>query len=80
MTKRAFTELQVVELTEDVAEGEGRASRGTVGTIVHVHDRPREAYLVEVSDNNGQTKAMLTLLPTQIRAHTSNIASNKVGA
>jgi hypothetical protein len=33
MTKRAFTELQVVELTEDVAEDEGTVARGTVGTI-----------------------------------------------
>jgi hypothetical protein len=40
-----------------------------------------EKHIVEVSDNNGQTKAMLTLLPTQIRAHASiRIAANKVGA
>lgn len=48
MTKRAFTELQVVELTEDVAEDEGTVARGTVGTIVHVHDKLREAYRVEI--------------------------------
>ncbi len=44
MTKKAFTKLQVVELTEDVAEDEGTVARGTIGTIVHVHDKPREAY------------------------------------
>jgi hypothetical protein len=72
MIKRAFAELQVVELAEDVVEDEGKFARGTVGTIVHVHDEPREAYLVEISDNEGQTKALLTLLPTQIRARASN--------
>jgi hypothetical protein len=81
MIKRAFAELQVVELAEDVVENEGTVARGTVGTVVHVHDEPGEAYLVEISDSDGQTKAMLTLLPTQIRAHASNgTAANKVDA
>jgi hypothetical protein len=81
MIKRAFAELQVVELAEDVVADEGTFARGTVGTIVHVHDEPREAYLVEISDSDGQTKALLTLAPTQIRARSSNsIPANTVGA
>jgi len=68
MVRRTFPELQVVELTEDVGEDGKTYARGTVGTIVHVHDTPREAYLVEISDDGGETKAMLTVLPTQVRA------------
>jgi hypothetical protein len=68
LVKRTFSELQVVELTEDVGEDGRTFSRGTVGTIVHIHDIPEEAYLVELSDNGGESEAILTLLPTQVRA------------
>jgi hypothetical protein len=57
--------LDVVTLAADLPEEGLRA--GAIGTIVHVFERPRRAYEVEFVDREGQTVAMVTLGPEQIR-------------
>jgi hypothetical protein len=56
-------ELDVVRLTNDIA-AEGLVS-GELGTILMVF-KGGEAYLVEFSDDQGRTRAMPTLKPTEI--------------
>jgi hypothetical protein len=49
-----FRQYQVIELTADFpTEG---VARGTVGTITEVYDTPghKEAYGIEVADENGR--------------------------
>ena len=41
-------------------------SRGALGAVVMVLTRPRLAYEVEFVDENGETRALATLLPKQI--------------
>ena len=57
-------EHDIVVLTEDVPE-EGLTA-GDVGTVVHIHNTG-EAYVVEVMTLAGQTIAVATLLPQQVR-------------
>ena len=54
--------LDVVALREDVAEE--RLVRGQVGTVVE--DLGQEAYLIEFSDREGRTYAMVELSGTQL--------------
>ncbi len=72
-----FSELDSVVLMQDipakpdgfsVGVSDGVIRAGAIGVIVHVHTYPDEAYMVEFADNFGQTTAMPTLLPEQIRA------------
>lgn len=57
-------EHDIVVLTQDVPE-EGLTA-GDVGTVVHIHNTG-EAYEVEVMTLAGQTVAVATLLPQQVR-------------
>jgi hypothetical protein len=57
--------LDVVVLLEDKPD-DGLAA-GSIGTIVHVFDRPRHAYEVEFVDDEGTTIATATFLPEEIR-------------
>lgn len=57
-------EHDIVVLTQDVPE-EGLTA-GDVGTVVHIHNNG-EAYEVEVMTLAGQTIAVATLLPQQVR-------------
>jgi hypothetical protein len=41
--------------------------KGDVGTIVEIYTRPSLAYEVEFVNPNGETRALLTLAPHQIR-------------
>ena len=41
--------------------------RGDLGTIVEIYDNPNLAYEVEFVNPDGTTRALLTLLPNQIR-------------
>ena len=41
-------------------------ARGAQGAVVMVFTRPRLAYEVEFVDENGETRALTTLLPKQI--------------
>lgn len=41
--------------------------KGDLGTIVEIYDTPQRAYEVEFVNPDGTTRALLTLLPNQIR-------------
>jgi hypothetical protein len=43
--------------------------KGEIGTIVELYINPREAYEVEFVDENGQAKALLTLLPNELEKY-----------
>ena len=53
-----------VVLTEDLRE-EGLKA-GDIGTVVHIH-RNGEGYEVEFMTLDGETLAVVTLLPSQVR-------------
>ena len=57
-------ELETVVLTEDIPNQDLR--RDDIGTIVHAYQNP-EGYEVEFITIGGETIAVLTLLPSQIR-------------
>ena len=56
-------ELETVVLTEDLPE-QG-LKRGDIGTVVLVHDRP--GYEVEFVSLDGETLAVVSLMPQQVR-------------
>ncbi len=58
-----INELDLVVLTEDVPDF--GLQRGDVGTVVHVYGKP--GYEVEFLTLTGDTIAVVTLAPTQIR-------------
>jgi hypothetical protein len=57
-------EFEVVVLAEDLPE-EG-LTKGMVGAIVFIHEKPYLAYMVEFVDDEGRTIAMPDLLPEQV--------------
>jgi hypothetical protein len=57
-------EFEVVVLAEDLPD-EG-LTKGMVGAIVFIHEKPYLAYMVEFVDDQGRTVAMPDLLPEQI--------------
>jgi hypothetical protein len=60
-------DLDVVALTTDLPQ-EGLEA-GAIGTVVHVFHEPNTAYEVEFADDAGETIAMATLSPDQIRLY-----------
>lgn len=40
---------------------------GDLGTVVEIYDNPKRAYEVEFVNPDGTTRALLTLLPDQVR-------------
>ncbi|BBV73032.1 TPA: DUF4926 domain-containing protein [Enterobacter kobei] len=57
-------EFEVVVLAEDLpVEG---LTKGMLGDIVLVHEKPHLAYMVEFVDDAGRTIAMPSLLPSQV--------------
>ena len=56
--------FEVVVLTEDLPE-EG-LTKGMLGAIVLIHEKPYLAYMVEFVDDDGRTIAMPSLLPRQV--------------
>ncbi len=40
---------------------------GAVGTVLEVFDKPTRAYEVEFANEDGETIAMVTLTPAQVR-------------
>jgi hypothetical protein len=56
-------DLDTVVLTEDLDEH--GLKRGDIGTVVLVHDRP--GYEVEFATLNGETIAVVSLTPQQVR-------------
>ena len=63
MTTNQIKLLDVVALTFDIPEH--NLSRGQVGTIVEILD-DGAAFLVEFSDDDGQSSAFLPLSPNQL--------------
>ncbi len=59
-----FSDNDVVALTTN--QPTFGLSVGDLGTIVAVFSKPREAYEVEFVNDDGSTKALLTLLPDDI--------------
>jgi hypothetical protein len=57
--------LDVVELLEGMPE-EGLVA-GAKGTVIEVYEVPNLAYDVELCNDDGETIAMLAILPHQIR-------------
>ena len=60
-----INEHDVVVLTEDVPDA--RLEAGDIGTVVHVHAGGAD-YEVEFMTLAGQTMAVVTLRPAQVRA------------
>ncbi|MCS2154779.1 DUF4926 domain-containing protein [Scandinavium goeteborgense] len=57
-------EFEVVVLAEDLPDV--GLTKGMVGAIVLIHEKPNLAYMVEFVDDQGRTIAMPSLLPEQI--------------
>ncbi|WP_343648757.1 DUF4926 domain-containing protein [Enterobacter sp.] len=57
-------EFEVVVLAEDLPD-EG-LTKGMLGAIVLIHEKPNLAYMVEFVDDEGRTIAMPSLLPSQV--------------
>lgn len=81
--------LDVVQLKQaatgfgfDDATAEVVVPKGETGTIVLVFDAPDEAYEVEVSDDYGETIAMVTLTPDQFDVvwRSDAVLAEQVGA
>ena len=62
-----FKELEAAVLAVDLIE-EG-LTRGMIGAIVYIHEKPSEAYEVEFVDKDGHTTALLTLTPAQLEPY-----------
>lgn len=57
-------ELDVVALNRDFRKY--RLERGDLGTVVHIYGK-NEAYEVEFVETSGYTRALLTLMPDDVR-------------
>nr|WP_159466366.1 DUF4926 domain-containing protein [Scandinavium goeteborgense] len=57
-------EFEVVVLAEDLPDV--GLTKGMVGAIVLIHEKPNLAYMVEFVDDQGRTIAMPSLLPEQV--------------
>src|SRR3989344_5093854 len=61
-----FKELTVVELTHDIKEH--KLKEGDTGTVVLVY-KDGKAYEIEFVESDGRTRALLTLMPEEIRPY-----------
>jgi hypothetical protein len=59
-------ELDGVKVAVDIPEM--KLKKGAMGTIVHIHEKPNLAYMVEFSDKLGRTNALYSLLPEQLQS------------
>ena len=57
-------EFEVLVLAEDLPDK--GLTKGMVGAIVFIHEKPYLAYMVEFVDDEGRTIAMPDLLPEQV--------------
>ena len=60
-----FALLETVVTTTDFPEAQ--VLPGDLGTIVEIYHAPQLAYEVEFVNPDGTTRALLTLLPNQVR-------------
>lgn len=58
-----FKEYDTVKIIKDCEEG---VKKGDLGAILMVFEEPREAYEVEILDEEGNPKAQCTLLPDDL--------------
>ena len=58
-----FKECDTVKIMKDCDK---EVKKGEVGVVIMVFEKPREAYEVEVLDEEGYTKAQCTLLPNEL--------------
>ncbi|MDE2799252.1 MAG: DUF4926 domain-containing protein [Gemmatimonadota bacterium] len=66
-----FKEHEQIVLTADIFGDEGEELKsGDVGTIIHIHPNG-EAFVVEFMSLNGDTVAIATVLPSQVRPVTN---------
>ena len=63
--EHAYALLETVIVTENFKQD--HVLKGDVGTIVEIYTRPSLAYEVEFVNPNGETRALLTLAPHQVR-------------
>lgn len=58
-----FKEFDTVRIVRDCEEG---LKKGEIGAVIMVFEKPREAYEVEVLDEDGNLKIQCTLLPEDL--------------
>ena len=58
-----FKEYDTVRIMKDCEEG---VKKGEIGAILMVFEEPREAYEVEILDEEGNPKIQFTLLPDEL--------------
>jgi len=58
-----FKEYDTVKIMKDCEED---VKKGELGAILMVFEEPREAYEVEILDEEGNPKAQCTLLPDDL--------------
>ena len=58
-----FKEYDTVRIMKDCEEG---VKKGEIGAILMVFEEPREAYEVEILDEEGNSKIQCTLLPNEL--------------
>ena len=58
-----FKEYDTVRIMKDCEEG---VNKGEIGAILMVFEEPREAYEVEILDEEGNPKIQCTLLPDEL--------------
>ena len=61
----SYSLFDTIVLIEDIPE-DGLVA-GMTGAIVDIYSEPTQAYEIEFCDPEGQTLALLALLPEQIR-------------
>ncbi len=57
--------LDTVVVTENFPEEQ--ILSGDIGTVVEIYNQPNLAYEVEFVNPDGSTRALLTLMPNQVR-------------
>lgn len=63
--KNEYHLLDVVIATTSLPQAQ--VLQGDLGTIVEIYEIPKRAYEVEFVNPDGTTRALLTLLPNQLR-------------
>ncbi|MCX4379699.1 MAG: DUF4926 domain-containing protein [Lachnospiraceae bacterium] len=58
-----FKEYDIVKIKKNCEDG---IKKGEIGAIIMVFEEPREAYEVEILDEEGNPKAECTLLPDDL--------------
>ena len=60
-----FKEYDTVKIMKDYEEG---VNKGDLGVILMTFQKPREAYEVEILDEDGNQKAQCTALPDDLES------------